>query len=270
MRVGPLAARCAASQKEPVQLGCTNVTWCDLGASHVGVPPERRSPVSMTTYSYKRSYAHDPTLKGKLFALLETCFPGITQAERASLALGWPWESVSTPFVSFQEDLAIAHVGLIDMPLVVMGQTRHVGGIHAVGTRPAYRRRGHYRQVMTEVLRYCAHRYDTLMLATGQPALYEPFGFRVLQEYLFVCMVTPPRPGAPRASGLSTPRHRLILSCSAGCSPRVRLSRRCWASSRGKGCSVSTAGVCRSLTPLIWMWWCPMRSTARGCTCSTL
>jgi hypothetical protein len=49
-----------------------------------------------------------------------------------------------------------------------------------------YRRRGHYRQVMTAVLEHCASRYDTLLLTTGQPALYEPFGFRILQEYIFL------------------------------------------------------------------------------------
>jgi hypothetical protein len=66
-----------------------------------------------------------------------------------------------------------------------MGQTIRVGGIHAVGTRPEYRRRGYYRQVMTEVLQHCAPRYHTLLLTTGQPALYEPFGFRMLQEHIF-------------------------------------------------------------------------------------
>lgn len=140
----------------------------------------------MSTYPlFKCSFADDPTLKGSVFDLLETCFPGIRQAERESLDLGCPWERASTPFVCWQGDLAITHVGLLEIPLVVMGQTVRVGGIHAVGTRPEYRRRGYYRQVMTEVLQYCARRYNTLVLTTGQPELYEPFGFRVLQEHLF-------------------------------------------------------------------------------------
>ena len=121
-----------------------------------------------------------------MFHLLETCFPGITQAEQESLALGSPWEKTSTPFVYFHEELAITHVGLLELPLVLMGHTVRVGGIHAVGTRPEFRRHGYYRQVMTEVLQYCASRYDTLLLTTGQPTLYEPFGFRVVQEHIFV------------------------------------------------------------------------------------
>ena len=139
----------------------------------------------MSHYQFKQSFANDPTRKARVFDLLEICFPGMTQAEDSSLGLGRPWEMVSTPFIYWHGDLAITHVGLLEIPLVVMGQTVRVGGIHAVGTRPEYRRRGYYRAVMAEVLQYCAPRYDTLLLTTGQPALYEPFGFRVLQEHLF-------------------------------------------------------------------------------------
>lgn len=140
----------------------------------------------MHSYPFQQSFADNPTLKKQIFHLLETCFPGITQAEHESLSLGYPWEKVSTPFVRFHGELAITHVGVLELPLVVMGHPVRVGGIHAVGTRPEFRRRGYYRQVMTEVLQYCASRYDTLLLTTGQPALYEPFGFRVLQEHIFI------------------------------------------------------------------------------------
>jgi hypothetical protein len=135
---------------------------------------------------FKQSYADNPRLKRQVFHLLETCFPGITQAEQDSLALGHPWEKASTPFVYFEGELAITHVGVLELPLVVMEHTMHVAGIHAVGTRPEFRRCGYYRQVMTEVLQYCAPHYDTVLLTTGQPALYEPFGFRVLPEHIFV------------------------------------------------------------------------------------
>jgi predicted N-acetyltransferase YhbS len=146
----------------------------------------------MSQYQFKQSFANDPRLKERVFDLLETCFPGITQAEHESLDLGRPWEVVSTPFVRWHGERAITHVGLLEMSLVIMGQTVRVGGIHAVGTRPEYRRRGYYREVMAAVLQYCAGRYDTLLLITGQPALYEPFGFRVQQEYLFTAPCTFP------------------------------------------------------------------------------
>jgi hypothetical protein len=140
----------------------------------------------MHHYQFKQSYAGNPLLKRQVFHLLETCFPGIIQAEHDSLPLGPPWEKTSTPFVHFHGELAITHVGVIELPLVVLGQTIRVGGIHAVGTRPEFRRHGYYRLVMTEVLQYCASYYDTLVLTTGQPALYKPFGFQVLPEYIFI------------------------------------------------------------------------------------
>lgn len=133
---------------------------------------------------FQRAYADDANLKRRVFALLEVCFPGITQAEQHhSLPLGAPWEQVSTPFVYELGDVAITHIGVLSMPLVVQGRTVLAGGIHAVGTHPGYRRRGYYREVMAEVLQYCASRYDTLLLTTGQPELYAPFGFRVIPEH---------------------------------------------------------------------------------------
>jgi predicted N-acetyltransferase YhbS len=39
---------------------------------------------------------------------------------------------------------------------------------------------------MEEVLDYCAYRYDTLILTTAQPEFYEPFGFRVVGEHIFI------------------------------------------------------------------------------------
>ncbi len=134
---------------------------------------------------FRRSFAEDHTLGARLFALMESCFPGISRVKEQAAALGAPWEAASTPFVYVQDDLAVTHIGVLEIPLVVMGQAVTVAGIHGVCTHPELRRRGHYRHVMEEVLEYCSDRYRTLMLTTEQPELYEPFGFRVLQEHIF-------------------------------------------------------------------------------------
>jgi hypothetical protein len=75
---------------------------------------------------------------------------------------------------------------VLEIPFVLMGRRVRVGAIHAVCTRPEYRRRGYFRQVMTEVLDACDQRYETLLLFTAQPELYEPFGFREFGEHLFI------------------------------------------------------------------------------------
>lgn len=141
----------------------------------------------MNQYHFKRSFSEDPSLSNKLFNLLETAFPGIgiSRAAETGRMLGAAWEDASTPFIRFYNDIAVTHVGVLEIPMQIMGQTVTVGGIHGVCTHPEFRRRGYYREVMTELLDYCASRYDTLMLTTAQPEFYQPFGFRVVKEHIF-------------------------------------------------------------------------------------
>jgi predicted N-acetyltransferase YhbS len=137
---------------------------------------------------YRRDYRSDPALLGRVFGLLELAFPGdgLTRREHAARALGCRWDAVSTPFVRFEGDAAVAHVGLLELPLVVSGRERRVGAIHAVATHPERRRRGLYRSLMEEALAHADARYETLVLTTLEPYLYEPFGFRVVGESRFV------------------------------------------------------------------------------------
>lgn len=137
--------------------------------------------------SLQQSFVADPSLSGRLFDLLEIVFPEIELSKLVAMgrALGAPWESASVPFMKFEQDRAIAHVGVLELPLCVMGQPLTVAGIHAVATHPEFRRRGHYRDCMAAALAYCQPRYETLVLTTAQPELYQPFGFRVVPESTF-------------------------------------------------------------------------------------
>ncbi|GAA6622407.1 GNAT family N-acetyltransferase [Scytonema sp. NUACC26] len=142
----------------------------------------------MKKYCFQRSFQNDLTLSKHLFNLLEIVFPelGITEAAEHACKLGASWESVSTPFMRFEDNIAVTHVGVLEIPMYLMGELVTVGGIHGVATHPEYRRRGYYREVMEEVLDYCDRRYKTLVLTTSQPELYEPFGFRYVREDMFV------------------------------------------------------------------------------------
>lgn len=151
----------------------------------------------MNHYQFLRSFSADPTLSVRLFELLEAVFPGISYTAQHIRKLGAAWEEVSTPFVHFNGDLAIAHVGVLEIPLVVAGQQVTVGGIHGVCTRPEFRRQGYFHRLMAEVIEYCDRRYETLILTAAQPELYAKFGFRVVPEYAFVakCAVTSKQDG---------------------------------------------------------------------------
>jgi GNAT superfamily N-acetyltransferase len=134
---------------------------------------------------FQQSFADDPSVSGKLFDLVEITFPGLSSLVECGRKLGTSWEAVSTPFIRFHDDQAITHVGVLEIPMYIMGQRITVGGIHGVATHPEFRRRGYYREVMNEVLQYCDQHYETLVLTTLQPEIYLPFGFRVIEEYIF-------------------------------------------------------------------------------------
>jgi predicted N-acetyltransferase YhbS len=141
----------------------------------------------------RRSFADDPTLSAALFDLLEAVFPGIGQSAEHARSLGAAWESVSTPFLAFEEGRPVSHVGIIELPLVLLGREVTAGSIHAVATHPKARRRGHYRRLMDEARSYAVSRYETLVLTTEHPEYFEPFGFRVIREHLFTLRC--PSPG---------------------------------------------------------------------------
>lgn len=143
----------------------------------------------MPTSRFRRSYADDPTLADRVFDLLETGFPGIGARRRSAARLGSRWDDCSTPFVHELDGRPVAHVGLLELSYVIKGVRSRVGGIHAVCTLEAERRRGHFRRIMEELLEYCDGRFETLELGTENPEYYEPFGFRVIPEHRFVAAV---------------------------------------------------------------------------------
>jgi len=160
-----------------------------------------------------RASALDPRLAA-LFGRVWRALPDV--AARAA-ALGFPWTAVSTPFMRWRGDQAIAHVGVIEIPLVLDGRRVRVGSIHAVCTDPDARGQGHCRALMEEALAFCDSRYETVVLTTLIPDLYVKFGFRSLQEHGFVR----PLPAAARERATA-----LVRPLSADAPDDVRLLRR--------------------------------------------
>jgi GNAT superfamily N-acetyltransferase len=153
------------------------------------------------TVSFRQSYFAAPTLADRVFELLELVFPGVGMARENGKRFGAPWESVSTPFVIRDGERVVSHVGLLPLPLVVLGEVRVVGGVHGVATHPQHRGQGHFRKLMDQLLPYAVDRYSTLVLTTLHPEYFEPFGFRVVPESIFQARV-PPREEAPGARWL--------------------------------------------------------------------
>ncbi len=139
----------------------------------------------MSGARYRRCYADEPGLLERVFSLLDLAFAGLSAHARAIEAFDVRWDRISTPFVLADGGDVLAHVGVLEMPMVVDGREMPVGGVHAVCTHPEHRSRGHFRAVMTEVLAWCDERYAAILLC-GDRELYERFGFHFLEESRFL------------------------------------------------------------------------------------
>lgn len=158
------------------------------------------------------SFDTDPQFTTDLFELLEIVFPGLGRTAANARRLGATWESVSTPYVHFEDGKPVCHIGVIGLPLVLVGREIVVGSVHAVATHPAHRRRGHYGRLMDEVLRDTAGRYDTLVLTTESPEYYEPYGFRIIEEHAFrIRCDAAPAPARMRRLDLDAPGDIAVL-----------------------------------------------------------
>ncbi len=123
--------------------------------------------------------------RAALFGLLDRTWPGIARKLEVAARLGWRWDEVTTPFVSRERGTIVSHVGVLELPVRLGGRDLRIGGLHAVCTDPAHRRRGHYRRAMDEALSFVDARWRIVKLHTHQPELYQPFGFRLVPQHRF-------------------------------------------------------------------------------------
>jgi len=143
----------------------------------------------------------DPVMRARIHALFETVWPRLPERIAIAASLGADWHAVSTPFVAMEGDQVIAHVGVIEIALVLEGQRRVVAGVHAVATHPAHRYRGHCDRLLRRAVGYAANRSETAQLTTELPRVFRPHGFRDIPQTCFELAV--PRFAAPALRRLS-------------------------------------------------------------------
>lgn len=142
------------------------------------------------------------------------------------------WHPGYRAFSYLEGDRIVANVSLRPLRLMVAGRIVRAAQFHAIATRPAWRRRGLFGDLMARALRHAAVRFDPLLLFTESPALYQPFGFRLLAEHRFrgtlqCAAIAPPRagwrrldPGDPDDIRLVRRLHASRLPVSARCAVR--------------------------------------------------
>jgi predicted N-acetyltransferase YhbS len=131
-------------------------------------------------------YPDDPDFRSETLELLGRMWTKLPSAVERARASGADWFDVSTPFVEYEAGRIVAHVGVLEIPVVLDGERRTIAGIHAVCTHPEHRRRGHMHAAMQRALAWVDARYETALLWANDPGIYGRFGFRACEESMFV------------------------------------------------------------------------------------
>jgi GNAT superfamily N-acetyltransferase len=174
---------------------------------------------------------HDPDGRHRIYELLGLVWPGMAETLALAERYGWNWHDIDTPFVSWEDDRAVSHVGLLCMPVLADGETRAFGGIHAVCTHPRYRGQGRSRRLMEAALEEADRRFATTFLTTGQPGLYERYGFRAIRESRVVLPAPPILPATPARELSDSPAD--VATLRRLLQDRVPVSRRLYARDSG-------------------------------------
>jgi len=92
----------------------------------------------------------------------------------STIAFGW-----------WQNNKLVANVSLYERRLWLAGKETIAFGVQSVAVRPEWRGKGLFRDLMRRALQHADARVRLVILATGTPALYSPFGSRQIQETTF-------------------------------------------------------------------------------------
>lgn len=194
------------------------------------------------------AYPTDPSVRSSVLRLLGEVWAWIPPAVALAGRWGADWYEASTPFVAWEGDRAVSHVGVVPVALAAEGRDLSVGGIHAVCTAPDRRGRGLMRRCMEQALAFADERYATAVLWTEQPALYERHGFRRCEELLFRAALPE---GARRADGgraLDPGRPEDLALLRAMLAARTPVSGLCAAQDAGSHFLIDLA-IHRSIEP---------------------
>lgn len=151
----------------------------------------------MHNLRFRSDYAHSRDGLRELGSLIRDVFEvDISSLDRLGhdpsiVAFGW-WEG----------DHLVANVSLYERRLWLSDQHVIAFGVQSVATRPEWRGKGLFSDLMERALRYADQRSEMVILATGTPDLYRRFGFRQIEEVRFSSKL-PPRVSATAYRELS-------------------------------------------------------------------
>jgi len=139
--------------------------------------------------TFRQDYFDDPAAWAALAALLKDTF-GIDVSIQDRL--GGP-DPTCMPFGYFNADgVCAANFSAFSMPMIIDGRPVRAAGFQSGAVRPQWRGKGLYRDLMNRAFGWCDEQgFELGILLTDKPALYEPYGFRVLPQHRFVGSAPP-------------------------------------------------------------------------------
>ena len=132
---------------------------------------------------FRSSYFGDrAAFKALVDLLFDTFEIDIGQLDR----MGGP-DPTSMPFGYFdQTGRCVANFSAFSTPLIINGQRVRAVGYQSGAVRPEYRGQGLYRDLMQRAFAWAGMQgFELGMLLTDKPGLYEPYGFRVVEQHMF-------------------------------------------------------------------------------------
>ena len=119
----------------------------------------------------------------KLYELFRTSFPDLPNGIARAAAKGVHWRAYSTPFVCFDGERPVSHVGVIEHRLLIHGVEHRFAGFHAVCTHPNYRRRGLTRKTLEQAIMWAETWTPWAKLSTSKPEVYHSNDFLVIPTH---------------------------------------------------------------------------------------
>ncbi|MBJ15797.1 MAG: hypothetical protein CMF38_04070 [Legionellaceae bacterium] len=133
-----------------------------------------------------KNYALEPMLYEECLSLVDECFPGIKCVADKGKLYNAHWDNVSTPFVYYVNNELVGHLGLIPFKLIINNQEYTGAALHGICVKEKFRCKGIFTELMNEALLHIKGNYNFSFLFADQANLYEPFGFKRIDEYDFL------------------------------------------------------------------------------------
>lgn len=135
----------------------------------------------MTNLNFCEDYWDNPELKSEFKRFMIQMF----RLDLSPWDTAGFWDSRYRPFSFFERNLLVSNVCVYSMDMIVKGDRRQVAQVSAVGTLPAYQRKGLSRELTRIAIEWARDNHDFYFLFADDnaTAFYAQCGFRSVQEY---------------------------------------------------------------------------------------